>query len=97
MQLAVLQAGAWGATGWHLCKPLCDDIVAWTRPVHVPMSLLARTAAQGESSSTHVPMSLIGRGPLCKRIVWKDLEWTGNIRKVLEVSRGFQKDDARMF
>ena len=48
---------------------LCDDTATQTGPVHVPMSLWARTAAQGESSSTHVPMSLIGRGPLCRRIV----------------------------
>ena len=54
--------------------PPCDNTAAQTEPVHLPMSLWARTAAQGDSSSTHVPMSLIGRGPLCRRMIWKGLE-----------------------
>ena len=29
--------------------------------MHVPMSLRARTAAQGESEPTHVPMNTLGK------------------------------------
>ena len=50
--------------------------------VHVPMSLRARTAAQGESEPTHVPMSPLGED----RYVG---EATRMIRNSLEVSRRF--------
>ena len=45
------------ATYWHVN---CDDLAVWIEPVHVPMSLWARTAAQDESISAHVPMSPLG-------------------------------------
>ena len=40
---------------------ICDDTVVWGELVHVPMSLRARTAAQGRSLSAYVPMSLRAR------------------------------------
>ena len=51
--------------------------------VHVPMSLRARTAAQGESEPTHVPMSPLGED----RCVGEE---TRMIQNSLEVSGRFQ-------
>ena len=52
--------------------------------MHVPMSLWARTATQGESQPTHVPMSPLGEG----RYVG---EGSRKIQNSLEVSRRFPR------
>ena len=52
-------------------------------PVHVPMSLRARTAAQAESLPTHVPMSPLGEDRCVgevTRIVRNSLEVSGRFR-----------------
>ena len=52
-------------------------------PVHVPMSLRARTAAQGESEPTHVPMSPLGEDRYVgegARMIWNSLEESGRFR-----------------
>ena len=51
--------------------------------MYVPMSLRARTAAQGESLPTHVPMSPLGEGHYVG-------EETRMIRNSPEVSRRFR-------
>ena len=51
--------------------------------MHAPMSLRARTAAQGESLPTHAPMSPLGEDCYVG-------EETGMIRNSLEVSGRFQ-------
>ena len=52
-------------------------------PVHVAMSLQARTAAQGESEPTHVPMSPLGEDRYVGEV-------TRTVRNSLEVSGRFQ-------
>ena len=52
-------------------------------PVHVPMSLRARTAAQSESEPTHVPMSPLGKDRCVgeeARIIRNSLEESGRFR-----------------
>ena len=52
-------------------------------PVHVPMTLRARTVAQGESEPTHVPMSPLGEDRCvgeATRMIQDSLEVSGRFR-----------------
>ena len=52
--------------------------------MHVPMSLRARTAAQGESLPTHVPMSPVGED----RCVGEETRMIQNSPEVFRKFRG---------
>ena len=62
----------------------CDHLAVWTGLVHIPMSLWARTAAQGESLLAHVPMSPLARTAMQEY----DLEGSGIVQKCPEVFGG---------
>ena len=65
-----------------ISAPSLYDIAAWAGLVHVPMSLWARTDAQGESSPAHVPMSPSGEDRCAG-------EESGSIQNSPEVSGRF--------